>query len=491
MGDTELTEDELLQIKHCKNAVINAPAGHGKTEMVAELVSFLSGKQLILTHTNAGVEAIKKRMIKKNVQSSGYTILTIAAFCSMWGAAYHWTAKIDARLSSIDKTERQKYYAQLYTGCIALFSHTWAGYILKKIYKGIIVDEYQDCTVSQHSLIKVLNCYLPVRVFGDPLQGIFGFKEPIVKWNKIPFKHINITTFPWRWKNSNPKLGNYLTKLRNLLLPAVDGKHCTIDLEPKKDVLEIIYPQRNLKWQLLTKIKQYESVAYLTKWEHEQLKFCKNMGGIFQNDEKKECDILLEYAKRIDDEDKIKCALAFLEFVSECATNVRTKFKSYFKHLTSNSFNFSKIKNYKELGLLLSVATGNSSYQGFVDLLKWFAEKKEFQIYRKILYKKMLCSMQYAIDNGINLFDAAKYIYSYSSLQNRYTSFKYLSSRPLLSKGLEFDCVIIDSACKFNAMEFYVAMTRARKMVFIISDEPHVNTGQIRITFEASDISMG
>ena len=474
MGDSDLTRDEFIEIEHCENAVITAPAGHGKTEMVAELVELLSGKQLVLTHTNAGVEALKKRMIKKNVQSNVYTILTIAAFCYKWILAYHWTAKIDVNLNFTNKAERQNYYAQLYKGCLEVFMHSWAGAILKNSYNGIIVDEYQDCTVPQHLLIKRLNSYLPVRVLGDPLQGIFGFKEPIVKWNNILFKHINIATLPRRWQYSNPKLGNYLTNLRILLMPAIDGKQCTIDLVPEENVLEIIYPHKNWGYQLLPKLKQYESVAYLTKWEREQLKFCRNMGGIFQNDEKKECDILLDYAKRIDDKNKINSALAFLEFLSECATNIRTNCKSYFKHLASNSFDFSKIKNYKYLGYMLNEATENAKYQGFIDLLKWFAERREFKIYRKKLYQEMLRSMQYAIVHCINLFDAVTQIHNDSSLQNRHTSFNYISSRPLLSKGLEFDCVIIDMASNFTAMEFYVAMTRAKKMIYILSDVSHV-----------------
>jgi superfamily I DNA/RNA helicase len=48
----------------------------------------------------------------------------------------------------------------------------------------LIVDEYQDCTITQHALIRVLGTLLPVRVLGDPLQAIYDFGESAtVDWN--------------------------------------------------------------------------------------------------------------------------------------------------------------------------------------------------------------------------------------------------------------------------------------------------------------------
>ena len=71
-----------------------------------------------------------------------------------------------------------------------------------------------------------------------------------------------------------------------------------------------------------------------------------------------------------------------------------------------------------------------------------------------------------AIGSG---FDASNKLRKDVSLQKRYSNFKYLSSRTLLSKGLEFDCVIIDMTTPLSAKDFYVAMTRAMKKIYIIS----------------------
>lgn len=71
--------------------------------------------------------------------------------------------------------------------------------------------------------------------------------------------------------------------------------------------------------------------------------------------------------------------------------------------------------------------------------------------------------------HNLTIFDGANHIKKDAHLQKRYSQFKFLSTRTLLSKGLEFDCVIIDTKDKLSVKDFYVAMTRAKKKIFIIS----------------------
>ena len=49
-----MTKEELDLLISKHNGSIIAPAGHGKTEMITDIVIALEGKQLLLTHTNAG-----------------------------------------------------------------------------------------------------------------------------------------------------------------------------------------------------------------------------------------------------------------------------------------------------------------------------------------------------------------------------------------------------------------------------------------------------
>ncbi len=67
---------------------IIAPAGYGKTEEIANAVKSCSERQLILTHTRAGVAALQDRMKKKQIRNEKFEIDTIASFCMKWCKAY-------------------------------------------------------------------------------------------------------------------------------------------------------------------------------------------------------------------------------------------------------------------------------------------------------------------------------------------------------------------------------------------------------------------
>ena len=464
-----MTREELLALENKNTAALIAPAGHGKTELVVDMVETFTGKQLVLTHTNAGVDAIEKRLAKRKVSPNKFTVLTIAAFCMKWGYAYHHTAQINPTLSPVKKSDRNKYYAQIYPGALALFQHNWAGSILKSTYSGIIVDEYQDCTLVQHELITKLSSYLPIKVLGDPLQGIFGFKDPIVDWSNLGFEIVPTTFYPWRWEKSNKELGKYLSVLRTNLLPTLDGKKCNIRLQSIEGVVQIITPNGPNGQISLPPLQGYETVLYLTKWESDQLAFCKQMRGIFQQDEKQDFELLFSFAENLDKNTGVELLLCILKFVSHCATQVTAECTSFIKHLQNNSTDFSRIKKHSDLGILLQSLSEQKSCRKIMSVLKWFYENKTFKFYRKELYFEMMRSLKYAHEHKGTIYDAAMHIRNDPMLQKRYADFKFLSSRALLSKGLEFDCVIIDTSKQLTAKEFYVAMTRAKRMIYVIS----------------------
>ncbi len=101
-------EISLIQSKH--NAAIVAPAGHGKTEMIVDLVEAFGRKVLLVTHTNAGIDALTKRLNKRCIARNKYSITTIAGFCIRWCSAYpHISETKDIPITSND------YYTRQYT----------------------------------------------------------------------------------------------------------------------------------------------------------------------------------------------------------------------------------------------------------------------------------------------------------------------------------------------------------------------------------------
>ncbi len=463
-----MTEQEWKELTSNTTAAVIAPAGHGKTEMLAEIVERSSGKLLLLTHTNAGVDAIKKRMKKKNISSSRYNVETIASFCIKWCNSYCTTSNIDKSLSPLVKEQANAYYARFYTGAITLFSKSWIGSVLKVTYSRVIVDEYQDCTLEHHNIMLQICKHLPLIALGDPMQGIFSFTGPLVDWNNLEYPIIDIKTYPWRWEKTNLQLGDYLSKLRKLLLPYSNCSKCKIKIPTTQDV-SIVSPVNFDMYKLLPKMRDYTSVIYVTKWPKKQLNICFGMSGIFQYDEKQECPELYEYAKSFDKLQGFGSALIVLEFIKTCATGVTAELKSYFERLKKDSSDFSRIKKHQDIGDVITAVATTSDYIAIYNLICIFEQKSEFKIYRKELYYEMLRSIKYAIEHNSTIFEGANHIRKDAHLQKRYSQFKFLSSRTLLSKGLEFDCVIIDTTDKLSVKDFYVAMTRAKKKIFIIS----------------------
>ena len=92
--------------------------GGGKTELIARATCFASetaGRQLILTHTHAGVHALRARLARLGVAPQSYTLTTIAGWALKWALHYpsvsglritqpdtpdEWNAVYEGRLSS-------------------------------------------------------------------------------------------------------------------------------------------------------------------------------------------------------------------------------------------------------------------------------------------------------------------------------------------------------------------------------------------------------
>lgn len=89
---------------------IVAAAGCGKTETIARAVKASPGRQLVLTHTNAGVEALRRRMRRHGVAESSVVIDTVAGWCLKFVTAYPnssgWAGQ--------DSSEDRDWYDALY-----------------------------------------------------------------------------------------------------------------------------------------------------------------------------------------------------------------------------------------------------------------------------------------------------------------------------------------------------------------------------------------
>ena len=199
-------------IAAARTGFVEAPAGCGKTEAIVRTVEqHCAERQLVLTHTHAGVDALRHRFRSRRVPTTKYHVDTIASW------AWSWVRSFPNNALYCDDISIPK-WTSVYRGMAVLLEK---GFVLKGIensYSGVIVDEYQDCTVAMHNMIAALAGELPCRVLGDPLQGIFDFNDPLVDWQTVKDTFsVDLGTLdkPYRWiRANNKRLGQWLLNVR-------------------------------------------------------------------------------------------------------------------------------------------------------------------------------------------------------------------------------------------------------------------------------------
>jgi hypothetical protein len=148
-----------------------APAGFGKTHLIAESTSRGAGRQLVLTHTYAGVNALRKKMRMLGVSERLHHTDTIASWALRLCLSYSGTSRWDK-----ERPAGNEQWSSMYEACARLLDYAFVRRIVRASFAGLYVDEYQDCSTAQHAIVLKLARDLPCRILGDPLQGIFDFE---------------------------------------------------------------------------------------------------------------------------------------------------------------------------------------------------------------------------------------------------------------------------------------------------------------------------
>ncbi|MGV8400903.1 UvrD-helicase domain-containing protein [Pseudomonas aeruginosa] len=206
-----------------QRGTVTAPAGCGKTQIIADTLTQHRGRKpvLVLTHTNAGVTTLRLRMQRGNVPSSAYRVATLDGFAMRLVATFPQRsgippATLELRNPGVD-------YPAIRTAACVLIQGGHLNDTLAATYAHLIVDEYQDCNLVQHTLVSALSGVLPTSVLGDPMQAIFGFGgNQLVDWNVhvlTQFPSIGELNQPWRWINAGTDgFGHWLLNCRRDLL---------------------------------------------------------------------------------------------------------------------------------------------------------------------------------------------------------------------------------------------------------------------------------
>ena len=208
--------------------IIEAAAGCGKTYQGAayaqDLVGSLGdGRLLILTHTHAACSVFAERTKKAG---SRVEIKTIDALIAQIALAYHKPLDLPRDLTSWawqDGGQGFEIMASRVAGFLRY--QPMVARALARRYPVIVCDEHQDSSVDQHSVVmSLLSAGAIVRIFGDPMQRIYGAKsdkaarEDRARWEALKALGAGekLVT-PHRWQDGCPLLGAWVIQARESL----------------------------------------------------------------------------------------------------------------------------------------------------------------------------------------------------------------------------------------------------------------------------------
>lgn len=468
-----MSENLAIKLNECttKGYVI-APAGYGKTHLIALAVRASESKQLILTHTFAGVNSIKAKLLTLGVPAFKYQVDTIASWslrlCLAYPKASAW--KIENPSS--------KQWNKLYECCASLLEKKFIRHVVTATYAGIYVDEYQDCSDTQHSLVCTLAEYLPCRILGDPMQAIFDFEEnKPVNWDMSIYPKFNCLgqlETPWRWVNTGePELGAWLKEVRKKI---EQGHKIDLLSEKPPSVIRVYTDPKDLDAKqyssLFKLLENNESVIALLGGDQQSKnkthRIAQKLAGRFSSIEEVEGKTLHSFIKKLGAAKNSQAGfLIALDFSKKCFTGVGNI-------LTAGTKRGEVAKQSKgtKYPVLLQEANRYLNNPTSINLKAFFLALKanpDTSVYRRDLLYRFFNVLKKHIDGeGETLSEAANLYQREMRYMGRPLSHRKLIGTTLLVKGLEYDHAVILDADALNAKDLYVAMTRGSKSLTMI-----------------------
>ncbi|TPG87820.1 hypothetical protein EAH72_34020 [Pseudomonas caspiana] len=456
-----------------KKGYVIAPAGYGKTHLIAMAVSAATQRQLVLTHTYAGVSSIKKKMQALAVPSSLYQVETIASWALRMCLSFPSTSKW-----SIEYPDGKE-WDELYLACTALLERPFSKKLLENSYSGFYVDEYQDCSIQQHMLVEGIAEFLPCRLLGDPLQAIFDFANAPVEWEKhiYPYyQRLGELTKPWRWHLADaPELGEWLDSIGARLRA---NEQFTIQAPLPKGLTRVSvdlndFTNRKRLNFLYKFLDNNDPVIAIysgdQKSKNKAHKLAQALGGKFSSIEEVEGKDLFRFIKKLESA-KLPGAKIILtiEFAKKCMTGVDGVLTTGTKRgEVAKATQATKYPN------ILGVANNylsSATSANCLAFLQAIQGAMETCTYRRDLLNRLIKILQSNIESPeMSIMDSANIFQRDFRHAGRPIRHNKLIGTTLLVKGLEYQHAIILEADTMSPKDLYVALTRGAKTLTIVS----------------------
>lgn len=453
---------DLHELAAMQAGAIVAPAGHGKTEVIAN-VAALGKRALILTHTHAGVHAIRNRLKRLGISHHAVAVDTIAGWCMRYANAFPKAAKPP---DGMPKNGAE--WDQLYRGTVLALRVQAVRDVVAASYDKILIDEYQDCHLLQHELAIALAEIVPTLIFGDPMQGIFEFAGATLSWDgKIhdSFPFAGSLDTPYRWQGKNPELGAWIAETREKLMAgeAIDLAAGPITFRQTDDVFDmgLFFDGIDQREGTQAAIHCRKGVCY---------RLANATRGGFQAIEEMAASRLQGFATAWDSSPANADRLAAVKSLMEECVNKKKAADGEAPDPEDKALAAEMNAIAKTLG----------EKKGAEPLRKLFAlarKRPPWRIFRGEIWRDAERAIAELESGRCETMTEAV-----ASIRQRMTnSGRRLPTRtvaaPLLLKGLEFDHVVIPNATHFKnedsaqAKLFYVAISRATRSLTIASSD--------------------
>jgi hypothetical protein len=449
---------------------VELPAGCGKTQLIAELVNetVAAGQRtLILTHTHAGVDALRRRLRQLGVPAHGYRVSTLDSWC--FELISHFQVLAGTYVDPEPQWTRSRDYHE--AGARAIRSAAVVR-MLKVSYDMLIVDEYQDCQKWQHDLVRAVSETLPTCVLGDRMQGLFFFgRNDPVSWEHDvtpAFPPVEVPIVAWRWAEQNPALGAWLLEVRKTLLAgdAVDLSSMPGKLVASGSITSACYAQP----------PHPERVVTIGPMPYDCAQLALRLGGTYTVLEELEGKHLLDYARLFDAGDPAQLAVGSIKFAISCATGPAKAFSTKERRTLESGKPLSgKLRGREAQAEALNAVLQAGTVDAVRGALVTMGKLPDFKLHRREAWYGVLSALRLAaLTDGLSVEQAV--VKERSQLRNggRRPSSRIVA-RPLLIKGLEFDHAVVDQAAKYNSHELYVALTRGSQSVTVASDKSQLH----------------
>lgn len=455
--------DIVTDMLEARRGFAVAAAGCGKTQLIARIVlDERSGRQLILTHTHAGVAALRRRFSDLKVPSRKFDLDTIAGWCLRYATAYPGLSGVPA------DGETDPDWPSLYPGAEQVVLSELAKIVLTASYDGVLIDEYQDCTLSQHSVVQAIAGVLPCRAVGDPLQSIFGFRDdPCVRWQDVEndFSVLPPLEVPWRWRHSgrNAELGAWLVEARHQLQ---DSGRLTIS--PDAPVTWVRGHDDGAWATACRACPSAESAVAIVKWPGTCIRLARRLQGRWAVVERFDHNDLPRLAEALAEADGASIPSLLIDFLGERVVGVRTELRAMADAVQAGRplSRFRKHPGYRDL---ISRVASTPTPDAVLALIEAIRANGDWWLYRPESVHQLRSALRELRGGSlVDLPDACWSARTAARHRGRRLRPRTIGTT-LLVKGLEFDHAVVLEPASLGVEGLYVAITRGARTLTIVS----------------------